>query len=324
MNGNNGDEQRRQKPASSINCKDFDSTKNDFEIWVKKFEKAVKLATNVRDDNAQELHYLFKEWLPLKLDEEATSHLDTIDVDRENWASIKSKLEDLLIDPHERQRWKNREVMITWDGIEPLHVLATRVKRMVNKFDKHLPLELRKQEYYSRFRTAFERRLMRVIDMACPEGSQTIESARDALMRFTLSTPNKEDTPDSSDPYKAVSFAGAQKNPDKATSLENSMAAMATQMENMAITMRSMDDRARDFDDRLRALEDKERERIRRREQRQNSYGNQNGNQNHRRPHAQNGPSSGRRGYEYDTDEEEEDMDDQEPEHFEGAYGPVH
>ena len=72
---------RREKAASSINCRDFDSTKNDFDRWVKKFEKAVKLATNVRDDAG--LAYLYKEWLPLKLDEVASSHLEQIDVDED-------------------------------------------------------------------------------------------------------------------------------------------------------------------------------------------------------------------------------------------------
>ena len=68
------------EPAESINCNDFDSKKDDFERWVRKFEKAVKMATDTRDGDDQ-LHYLYKEWLPLKLDDDATAHLDTLDVD---------------------------------------------------------------------------------------------------------------------------------------------------------------------------------------------------------------------------------------------------
>ena len=60
---------RTERAASSINCKDFCSDVDDFEQWVVKFERAVKLATNVRDDT--QLYYLYKEWLPLKLDEPA-------------------------------------------------------------------------------------------------------------------------------------------------------------------------------------------------------------------------------------------------------------
>ena len=48
---------RIEKPASSINCKDFRSDIDDFEQWVTKFERAVKLATNVRDND--QLYYLY-------------------------------------------------------------------------------------------------------------------------------------------------------------------------------------------------------------------------------------------------------------------------
>ena len=37
---------RREKAASSINCKDFDSTKDDFGRWVSKFQKAVMITVN--------------------------------------------------------------------------------------------------------------------------------------------------------------------------------------------------------------------------------------------------------------------------------------
>ena len=279
-NGVRVDGQRREKPASSINCRDFNSSKDDFEYWIKKFEKAVKLATNVRDDNPRELHYLYKEWLPLKLDETATSHLETIEVETEEWNAVKTKLADLLIDPHEKQKWKNRDVMIRWDGEEPLHSLATRIRRMVNKYGKRLPPDLRRDEYYTQFRNAFEWPLARIIDMTCPEGSQTIENAEDALLRYTLTkdeAQKKGGAQANNDPYKGVAFAGAQLQPDRATSIENSMAAIATQMENMSLTMRSMDDRSRGFDDRLRAIEERQRRDDARRENRQSCYGNQYG-----------------------------------------------
>ena len=64
-NGDNGRDRpaggvRYEKAASSINVKDFKTDEDDFERWVELFEKAVKLATNVRDDAT--LHYLYDSW----------------------------------------------------------------------------------------------------------------------------------------------------------------------------------------------------------------------------------------------------------------------
>ena len=246
---------RREKATSSINCKDFDSTAHDFDSWIKKFEKSVKLATNVRDDNIDELHYLYKEWLPLKLDEVASGHLDRID-DGAEWNEIKDQLSNDLVDPQEKLRWRARQLTIKWDGKESIHTLASRVIRAVDKFDRHMPQDMKDMEYFTRFRSAFKKPLMRVIDMSCDEGNQTIDIAKSAIMRYQLASA-EDDTADAGEPYKAVAFASAQMHPDRATSLENSMAAVATQMENMALSMRSMDDRHKGFEDRLRSLENR-------------------------------------------------------------------
>ena len=56
---------RLERGASSINVRDFNPDQDDFEQWVKLFEKAVKMATNVRDNAT--LLSLYLEWLPLKL-----------------------------------------------------------------------------------------------------------------------------------------------------------------------------------------------------------------------------------------------------------------
>ena len=245
---------RREKAASSINCRDFDSTKNDFDRWVKKFEKAVKLATNVRDDAG--LAYLYKEWLPLKLDEVASSHLEQIDVDGETWVNIKTKMCDFLVDPQLRLRWRARQYTITWDGKESMHTLASRVRHAVNIYDQHLPQDIREMEYYTRFRMAFKKTLMRVIDMNCPEGAQTIDNAKDAVMRYLLASAG-DDPPASGDVYKSVAFADGKLHPDRATSLETSLASIATQMENVAISVRTLDDRHKGFESRLRSLEDR-------------------------------------------------------------------
>ena len=246
---------RHEKAASSINCKDFDSDVHDFDNWVKKFEKAVKLATNVRDEPS--LHYLYKEWLPLKLDDLASTYLDQIgDV---AWANTKTRLSDLLVDPQMKLRWRARQWTITWDGKESMHALAARVKRAVDKYDRHLPEDVRESEYFVRFRCAFKKPLMRVIDMNCPEGSQTIDTAKDAMMRYLLANAEDDSSAPASasgDIYKGVAFASANLNPDRATSLETSLASIATQMETIALSVRKVDDRQKGFEQRLRSLED--------------------------------------------------------------------
>ena len=242
---------RREKAASSINCKDFDSKYDDFERWISKFEKAVMLASGLRSTEADEaatLMLLYKQWLPLKLDETANSHLDNIDTTADSWAVIKTKLVDLLIDPHEKMRWRARTSTIKWDGKESIHLLATRVVRAVDKYDKHLPPDLKQIEYFTRFRTAFKKPLMRVIDMNCPEGHQTIEKAKGAIMRYQLASADDDEGGDG-DPYKAVAFAAAHLQPDRATSLESAIAAIGTKMEDLAISIRSIDDRLRRVED---------------------------------------------------------------------------
>ena len=242
---------RREKATSSINCYEFDSTKHDFERWVSKFEKAVMLAANLREEDGAALERLYKQWLPLKLDETATSHLDNIGA-AVAWNEVKRQLADLLIDPHEKMRWRSRQWTIKWDGKESIHMLATRVTRAVDRYDRHLPADVREQEYFNRFRSAFKSRaFMRVIDMNCPEGHQTIEEAKDAIMRYQLASADDEGA-DAGDPYKAVAFAGASLQPDRATSLESSIAAIGTKIEDLAISMRSMDDRLRVVEDSMR------------------------------------------------------------------------
>ena len=258
--------------ASSINCRDFDSKKDDFGRWIQKFEKAVKLATNARDGDDQ-LHFLYKEWLSLKLDDDATSHLDTLDTERLDWDQIKDQLAELLIDPQEELLWRSREVTVVWDGQESVHLLANRIKRGVDKHYKAYPQAVRELEYYNRFRVAFEWPIKRVIDVATPKGHQTLANATNAVSCYLLSSQSEKAAKGGAqtkagDPYKAVQFAGPQLNsgqlhPDRATSLETSMASLATSMENMSLSMRAMEQRStameQRFEDRFRALEDAQR-----------------------------------------------------------------
>ena len=247
---------RRFKAASNINVKDFDSEKDEFERWIIRFEKAVKLATNMRDGDAP-LHNTYKDWLPLKLDEDALSHLENLDIEVLDWNTLKERLAELLIDPGERLRWQTHQTTIKWDGKEPLHMLATRIIRGVNKYHKTYPQEVKEAEYFARFRNAFDPSLMCIIDMNCPAGSQTIDIARDALTRFHL-TPKKPVA--EGDSYQSFVSPGAPSPPDAVPSLESSLATITEQMGNIALNMRTMrrdmEDRFQDIEDRLQALEE--------------------------------------------------------------------
>ena len=252
---------RRCKAASSINCKDFNSLNDDFERWINRFEKAVKLATNMRD-NDDGLHYMYKQWLPLKLDEEAMTHLDELDVEAMEWDALKNKMAELLVDPCEQLKWRTHSTAVEWDGKESLHRLAMRIKRGVDKYHKHYPPAVRECEYFNRFRSAFSPPLQRIIDMNCPIGHETMGMAKDALTRYHLtgSTNGTTQKPATSeDKYQSITFSGGDCYPDQPPPLEDSMAAIAMQMENMALTVRSMDERHKRFEERLRAVEDAQR-----------------------------------------------------------------
>ena len=55
-----------EKAASTIPIDNFDSTKDDFDDWIERFENAVKLACNPQTEARKSALYL--QWLVLKLD----------------------------------------------------------------------------------------------------------------------------------------------------------------------------------------------------------------------------------------------------------------
>ena len=240
-----------EETTSHISIKDYNSQKDDFEKWVKRLENAVTLSTRDREDAS--LHQRFKDWLPLKLDEEASIHLDQLDIRGTGWPELKTQLGDLLIDPYQRLKWQARQTTIRWDGKESLHSLANRIKRAVDKFDKRLPAECKEQEYFTRFRSAFKRTQKRVIDMNCPDGLQTIEVAKNAVMRYQLA--NADDGDDDAT-YYATSFTGKHPFPDRLAGIRKSMEAVADEMTNIARSLQSLEVRFDRFEQRLCAIEE--------------------------------------------------------------------
>ena len=221
---------RLERGASSINVRDFHPDQDDFEQWVKLFEKAVKLATNVRDIAA--LRDLFLEWLPLKL--HATAYVTYLQATKTTWPALKEELIGLFIDPQERYQWQAKFTTLKWDGKESFHNLAARVVQAVNKYDKEMPDEYKVREYFFRFRNAFKKPMRRIIDMGCPANNRTLEMAKEVALRYQLSTADDDGEATDGDP-KGVALASANLHPDHATSIETAIAGITTRLENLSL-----------------------------------------------------------------------------------------
>ena len=230
-----------EKATSSISVNRFKSGVDDFEDWVDLFEKAVKLATNARD--GKQLAYLYKEWLPLKLDAPALAAWKQ--VTETSWKKIKEKLMTLLVDPQEKYRWDAKLFTIKWDEKESLHSLATRVARAVNKYDKDMPEEYKKRECFFRFRATFKRPWRKAIDLGCRADERTIENAKEVTLRYQLSFADEDGDyrkPEDSD--QPTVYASASYHIDRATSsIESSLAAITAQLDDISVTLRSQDER---------------------------------------------------------------------------------
>ena len=139
---------------SSIGCDKFRSGIDDFDEWIQLFENAVKLATK---ENGAELQQSKLDWLPLRLDRNARYILSECKppvtdppTPPYTWDELKPRLKNLLVDPMEKYKWQAKKSKLKWDGIETFNMLASRVTRAVEKFDKDLPNDAKKREFFFR------------------------------------------------------------------------------------------------------------------------------------------------------------------------------
>ena len=205
----------RERGASSIPCQDYDSNQDDFDSWILIFENAVNVATNAQTHARQQV--LYKQWLPLKLDEEAKAILEQIPADA-NYADTVSQLKELLLDEVEIYKWKSYQKTIIWDKKESFQALATRVKKAVDKYDKDLNAQGKIWEYFFRFRAALPKTPYQdQIDTSIPKNAKTLENAKELALRVQMTQQN------SGDPQQ-VQFTGAAMSDDRIHALENEMA----------------------------------------------------------------------------------------------------
>ena len=246
---------RLERGASSINVPMFDSVEDDFEEWVELFEKAVSLATNVRD--AATLNPLYKDWLMLKLDGSARA------VYKQNkdlaWPALKAALTTNLVDPQERARWQAKKTTIKWDGKETFHHLASRVRRAVDKYECGMPDEFKAREYFQRFKNAFKKPMRRTIAVNCAEGDRTIENAVEVALRYHIALTEDDEDGTDGDDGKAENFAAGAFQQDRTTRIENAITEMTAQIENLSVSLRDREARFCSIEDRLSTIEQRRR-----------------------------------------------------------------
>ena len=208
-------ENNRERGASSIPCKDYDSNTDDFDSWILTFENAVNVATNAQTHARQQI--LYKQWLPLKLDNEAKAILEQVPAEA-NYADTISQLKELLIDEVEIYKWKSYQKTIVWDKKESFQALATRVKKAVDKYDKDLNAQGKVWAYFFRFRAALPKTPYQdQIDQSIPKDAKTIENAKELSLRVQMTQQNTADT-------KQVQFTGAAMADDRIHALELELA----------------------------------------------------------------------------------------------------
>ena len=197
--GDAHDNAMTEKAASTIPIDDFDSTKDDFDDWIERFEAAVRLACKPQTDARRNALYL--EWLSLKLDAaargvlrqipEGTAYLTVNDM-----KGVKDHLKELLVDPGDVYRWRAMKKKITWDGKECFQTLATRVIRAVDKYEKECDQRTRNMSYFFRFREALPKVYQNAIDLSIGKEEQTIENAKELAGRVKLTRSDHKDSVD--------------------------------------------------------------------------------------------------------------------------------
>ena len=199
--------------TSDIGVEHFKSGVDDFDEWVVLFESAVNLATMAT--TVAEKQTAYWEWLPLRMDKPARAmHAQAknqvqAQAQAQNpprdatWPELRTALEALLIDPLEGHKWHAKLMTIKWDGIESLHVFASRVITAVNKFDKNMDNSYKQREYFLRFRMGLPKEPYQdAIDLKVGFEGGSIEKAKKIALRAQLTVSNKGENQ-----YGQVSFA---------------------------------------------------------------------------------------------------------------------
>ena len=210
---------------NSLPIEEFQSGTDDFESWIELFDTAIAITYKGATDQDKEI--AARQWLPLKLDDQA--RLTLSNVTGEDWATLKNNLQKALIDPQDEERWNSRTPFITWDGVESFQSLATRVKRATDRFHRGD----KEQEYYNRFDQALPFDYNLAFSFNIPKENRTIENALPIAERVRASLlKNKEKETATSN---ALFFTGAAMSNDEIEPLEQRMRSVTSRLENMEL-----------------------------------------------------------------------------------------
>ena len=188
-----------ERGASYIPIEDFRPDYHDPDEWLKRFEKAVNLATNCRDEDRQKELYLA--WLPMKLDD-GTRLLLSGATNQDDWAELKKEFKELLITPQDKYNWRSGRKRITWDGRENFHALAARVKRTIDRYEDRP----READYYHEFRLALPRNYRQAIDLG--HAGETLAEAKRIALRCQAALAGSDGDSSGATGEKSVAFVG--------------------------------------------------------------------------------------------------------------------
>ena len=220
------DNMARKKSACSIPIEKFQTGTDDYDEWSRRFEVAVKLATNPQTPNRE--NELMLQWLTLSLDPAALAIKEQVPANApytttNNVKGVKQHLQELLVDPHEVYKWQAMKTQIKWDEKESFQELATRVKRAVDKFDKSLDADNKEKAYFFRFREALPKIYKDAIDINCEEHERTIHNAKKLALRIQMTRPEE-----------AAALTGAAMEDDRIHTVELKVEELGTKLNNMS------------------------------------------------------------------------------------------
>ena len=226
----------RERTTNNIPVETFRPEMDDFDEWIGLFEGAVCLATNPQTGPRK--HALFKEWLPIKLDDSTRMIYSNCDKAAE-WDPLKNELKKLLVDPQDRYNWRTGRSKIVWDGKESFHVLGTRVKRNVDKLND----APRESDYFHDFRKAVPPLYQQAIDFGSVE--ETLTEAKRLAFKFhavrlnAASDASVGATGDKSVAFTGA-FTGASMSDDRLKAMEMSLQGMTVKVDNINDEMKKL------------------------------------------------------------------------------------
>ena len=214
--------------VTSLPIHNFRTGTDDPTVWLPLFEGTVEMCLHPADANAK--NALLKKWFPLKVDDQARQKL--LGITTQVWDEIKAAFIKSLVDPQEEYNWHaRRQATITWDGVEPFHDLATKIRRAVDKYE---PEAARQTEYFFRFRMALPKDYKREIDTWCPRDKRTIAEAKEIAERVRLA--NSEERAESmgaAAPAQPTTFIAAAMTGDRVEALERRLEGLSLRLGNM-------------------------------------------------------------------------------------------